>query len=210
MLFLLYVKALILSNLHFVVNHMQTWTMRYKGTLLHLLKMIKPRVVDQNAHIQSQIWNYEELPQLITSLQGSHARVFRSMNVVVSAHSIPSIGTLTKAKTKAQVWLELDSYFDELMCITTSANLAISADTMHQYVTRSASLKTMLCMLLGELDRGARAVYLDVIEARLCLQKDVTTEYTDNIADYRAWHQFTTVDYHEDVDELVFPQSSEP
>ena len=38
---------------------------------------------------------YEDLPQLITSLQASHARVFRSMDVVVHAHAIPYFGTLT-------------------------------------------------------------------------------------------------------------------
>lgn len=95
--------ARILSNLHIVVDRMQTWTMRYKESLLHYPKMMNPMAVELKAHFQSQIQNYEELPQLITSLQASHAWVFRSMDVVVHTHAIPSIGTLTKAKTKSEV-----------------------------------------------------------------------------------------------------------
>ena len=69
------------------------------------------------------------------------------MDVVVYAHAIPSIRTLTEAKKKAQVLLELDSYFDELMCIATSPDFVISANTMHQYVFGSVALKTMMHML---------------------------------------------------------------
>ena len=131
------------------------------------------------------------------------------MDVVVHTHVIPSIGTLTEAKTKAQVRLELDSYFDELMCIATNVDLVISADTMHQYVTSPIALKTMMRVLSDKLDRGAQAVYPNAMEARVCFQKDVTIEYTNTIADYQAWHQFATVDHCEDVEELVFPQFSE-
>lgn len=96
-------RTRILLNVHVVVDYMKKWTMRYKEASLHLPKMMEPRAVELKAHIRSQIQNYEELPQLITSLQASHARVFKSMDVVVRAHAIPSIGTLTQAKTKAQV-----------------------------------------------------------------------------------------------------------
>ena len=106
------------------------------------------------------------------------------MDVVVHTHVISSIGTLTKEKIKAQVQLELDTYFDELMCIATSANLAISADTMHQCVIVLAAFKTMMCMLLDKLDRGARAMYPDATEARVRFQKDVTVEFMDTIVDY--------------------------
>ena len=52
----------IFSDIHTVVNHMQIWTMRYKGAPLHLPKMMKPKEVVLKAPIQSQIQNYEELP----------------------------------------------------------------------------------------------------------------------------------------------------
>jgi len=45
--------------------------------------------------IQSQIRNYEDLLQLITRIQASHAQVFKSMDLIVHAHAIPSLGTLT-------------------------------------------------------------------------------------------------------------------
>jgi len=153
--------------MHVVVNYMQTWTMRYKGAPLHLPKMMNPRVVELKARIRSQIWNYEDLPQLITSLQASHARVFKSMDVVVGENAIASIGTLTQVKTKAEVRLELDSYFDKLMCIATSPHFSISADLMHKYVASSTTLKRMMHMLSYELDIGARAVYQDAMEARV-------------------------------------------
>ena len=82
---------------------------------------------------------------------------------------------LTEAKIKAEVRLEQDSYFDKLMRITTSADLATNVETMHQYVAGLVALKTMMRMLSDELDRGAKAMYLDAIEARLRFQKDVTT-----------------------------------
>ena len=63
----------------------------------------------------------------------------------------------------------------------------------------------MMHMLSDELDRGAQAVYLDAMEARVRFQKDVTLDYTDTITDYRSWHHFTVVDHHEDVEELDFP-----
>lgn len=46
-------RAHILSDLHIVFYHMQTWTMRCKGAQFHLSKMIKPRVVELKAHIWS-------------------------------------------------------------------------------------------------------------------------------------------------------------
>jgi len=87
-------------NIHVVVDEMQTWTMKYKGAPLHLPKMMRVNVVELKAHIQSQIWKYEDLPQLIKIIQVSHARVFKSMDVVVHTHAIPSLGTFTQAKTK--------------------------------------------------------------------------------------------------------------
>lgn len=108
-----------LSSQHTNFDCMKTWKMRYKGAPLHFLKMMKPKVVELKAHIRSQIRNYEELLQLITNLQASHARVFKSMDVIVCMHVIPSIGTFTEEKKKNQVQLELDMYFDELMCIAT-------------------------------------------------------------------------------------------
>ena len=41
------------------------------------------------------------------------------------------------------------------MCISTSPDFPISLDIMQKYVTDPATLKTIMCMLLDELDRGA-------------------------------------------------------
>ena len=62
----------------------------------------------------------------------------------------------------------------------------------------------MMHMLLKELDRGARAVYPNAMEARVRFQTDVTAEHTNTIKDYRSWQQYVTIDQHEDVEELDF------
>lgn len=61
-------RARILKNIHAVVDSMQAWTMKYKGVLLHLPKMMRVNVVEFQARIRIQIRNYEALPQLITSV----------------------------------------------------------------------------------------------------------------------------------------------
>jgi len=99
-------------------------------------------------------------------------------------------------------------YFEHVMHLATNAHLEINTDTMHQYVDGLAALKTMMHMLTNELDRDPKIVYLDAIEARVLFQKDISTDYTYTIMDYQAWHQFTTVNHHEDVEGLVFPQLS--
>lgn len=170
---------------------------------------MKPKVVELKECIHDQIQKYEELPQLITILQTSHAWVFWSMDVIVCMHAITSIGTLTKVKTKNTVWLELDMYFDQVMRVATNVDLEITADTMHQYIVGLAALKTMMHMLSYELDRGAKSMYPDATKARVHFQKDVTTEYVDTIRDYQAWNQFSTVDHCKDVEKLVFLQFSE-
>jgi len=62
--------------------------------------------------------------------------------------------------------MELDSYFDELMCHATSPEFPISEDIMHKYIVGPETLKTMMCMLSNEFHRGAQEVYPDVMEAR--------------------------------------------
>ena len=62
-----------MSNLHTAIDHTKIWTVRYKGAPVYLPKMMKPKAVELKACIGSQMQNYEELPQLITILQASHA-----------------------------------------------------------------------------------------------------------------------------------------
>ena len=90
------------------------------------------------------------------------------------------------------------------MRIATSADLVISADTMHQYVTGPATLKKMMHILSDDLERGAQVVYPDAMKARVRFHKDITLDHMDTIIDYRPWHQYITVDQCEDVEELDF------
>ena len=93
------------------------------------------------------------------------------MHVIFHTHAIPPVWHTHRAEDKKQVWLELNIYFDNLMCMVTSIHLEINTDTMHQYVVGWTTLKTMMCMLLDELDRGARSVYPDAMEARVFFQQ---------------------------------------
>jgi len=77
---------------------------------------------------------------------------------------------------------------------------ATNPDIMHKYVAGPATLKTLMHMILDELNRGAQEVYLNAMEARVRFQTDVTVEHTDTIKDYQYWHQYVTVDQHEDVE----------
>ena len=108
-------------------------------------------------------------------------------------HMIPSLGTLSWTKTKKKVQQELDSYFDKLIHTATSLDFPISVDIMHKYVASPTTLKKMMGMLTDELDRGARELYPDVMEARFKLQINVTVKHTDTINDYRSWRQYVTV-----------------
>lgn len=73
----------------------------------------------------------------------------------------------------------MDMYFDELMCVATSADLEINTDTMHQYIASPTALKAMLHMLSDKLDIGSKSVYTDATKARVCFQNDVTIEHAD-------------------------------
>jgi len=80
----------------------------------------------------------------------------------------------------------------------------MSVDIMHKYVPGPTRLRTMMHILLDELDIGAQAMYLDVMEARFRFQTDVTVEHRDTIKDYQSWHQYVTIDQREDVEQLDF------
>ena len=85
------------------------------------------------------------------------------------------------------------------MHTATNPDLPISADIMRKYVSGLATLRTMMHVLSDKLDRGARVVYPDAMEARFKFQMHVSSEHIDTIKDYHSWHQYVTVDQHEDV-----------
>ena len=81
-------------------------------------------------------------------------------------HAILPIWHTHRGKDKKQVQLALNMYFDKLMWMVTSTHFEISIDTMHEYVTGTATLKKMMRMLSDELDRGAILVYPDTTGER--------------------------------------------
>lgn len=95
-------------------------------------------------------------------------------------------------------------YFDEVMRTATSPDFPITTEIMCKDVVGPATLNTMMHMLLDELNRGAQELYPDAMEARFRFQNNVTAEHTDIIKDYQSWHQYDTIDQHEDVEQLDF------
>lgn len=87
---------------------------------------------------------------------------------MVRKYGTLSVGTLTKAKEKNQIRLDLNAYFDPLMLMATSTDLHVSVDNMQMYIVGLTLLKTKLCILHDELDRGSKSVYLEAMEARVC------------------------------------------
>lgn len=76
------------------------------------------------------IWNYEQLPPLITSIKASYVQFFMSLDVMVSTHMMPSIVSLTQTITKNQLQLEADRYMEKLMWEATGDHLQLSAENM--------------------------------------------------------------------------------
>jgi len=67
------------------------------------------------AQIHMLIQNYEQLPPLITNIEASYSWLFKSLDVMVRTHKIPSIGSLVQTIKKNQVLLEVDKYMEQLM-----------------------------------------------------------------------------------------------
>lgn len=108
--------------------------------------------------------------------------------MIVHMHVIPPIWHTHQSKDKKKVWLKLNMYFDKLMCMVTNTYLEISIDTMHEYVACPTALKTVMCILSNELDKGSISVYADAMEVRVFFQQDVTIERIDTITNDQAWH----------------------
>ena len=87
---------------------------------------------------------------------------------MVRTHNIPSIDSLTEAKHKNQIWLEIDRYMKHL----TNDDFELSAQNMQKYIGGPVMVKTMLHMLQDEMDKGSKTIYLETMEARVCYQKD--------------------------------------
>lgn len=92
------------------------------------------------------------------------------MDVIACMYAIPPICHTHRGEDKKKDQLELNMYFDMLMHMVTNTHLEINTNIMHQYVAGPAALKTMMHMILDELDRGAILVYPNTIEARVRLQ----------------------------------------
>lgn len=104
---------------------------------------------------------------LIINIEASYAWLFRSLDVIVQMHKIPSIETLTQAMRKNQVMLDVDKYIEKLMHVATSNDFHLIVENMQWYISDTATLKTILHMLHVELDRCFRTISLEAMEARV-------------------------------------------
>jgi len=79
-----------------------------QGSPTYLQNIMKPQAELDKALIHMLIQNYEHLPLLITRIEASYAQLFKSLDVIVRTHKIPSIRTLTQSMKKNQVLVEVD------------------------------------------------------------------------------------------------------
>ena len=85
------------------IAHVQEWIMRYKRAPLYLHNMMKLQAKLEKARIHMLIQNYKKLTPFITNIKASYAWFYKTLEVMVRTHRIPSIGSLNKANKKNQV-----------------------------------------------------------------------------------------------------------
>lgn len=56
----------------------------------------------------------------------------------------------------------------------TKNDLQLTIVNMQKYIGCPTTLGKMIHMLQDELDKGSKTIYLDTMEAGVCLQKDIT------------------------------------
>jgi len=93
------------------------------------------------------------------------------MHVIVHTDAIPPIWHTHRCEDKKQVQLELNMYFNKLMCAATNTCLEINTYTMHEDVAGPAAPRMTMRMLSDELDGGAILVYPNAMEARVHFNK---------------------------------------
>jgi len=76
--------------------------MRCKGAPLDLVKKMKPWVGLEKVKVHMLIQNNKQLAPSIGSIQASYVWLFSSLDVLVRTHQIPSVGSLTKAKSRTK------------------------------------------------------------------------------------------------------------
>lgn len=114
-------------------------------------------------------------------MQASYAWLYNSLDVMVRIRRIPSISSLTDAKPKKQVQLEINECLEKLRWEATREYLELSAHNMKNYIGGPIMVDTMFLMLQNDLDTGSKTIYRDVVEARVYFQKDTIKQFGDTI-----------------------------
>lgn len=78
---------------------------------------------------------------------------------------------------------------------------------MQKHIGGPIQLNTMLLLLKKETQIGSKAVYSDVMEARVYFQPDPIAQFGEVIAQYKAWYHYVTEKLQVEVAELEFPQT---
>lgn len=61
--------------------------------------------------------------------------------------------------------LEFDRYIEKLVREATNNDLQLSIEKMQKYISGPATLRTMLCILRDEMEKGSRSIYSEAMEA---------------------------------------------
>jgi len=66
----------------------------------------------EKVKVRMLILNYEQLTPFISNIQTSYAQLYNNLDVMVRMHKISSIGSLTEARLKKKIRLEIDEYME--------------------------------------------------------------------------------------------------
>ena len=97
-----------LKKIQSSISYVKEWTMRYKGAPFDLVKKMKPQAELEKEKVWMLIQKNKQFTSFIGNIQDSYVWLFNSLDVLVRTHQIPSVGSLTKAKPKNQVWQEVE------------------------------------------------------------------------------------------------------
>ena len=82
------------------ISYVEEWSKKYKWAPLDLVNKMKPWVELEKEKVRMLIQNNKQLTSFIGSILASYVWFFSRLDVLVRTHQIPSVDSLTKAKSR--------------------------------------------------------------------------------------------------------------
>lgn len=147
---------------------------------------MNPQAQLEKERVLILIKNNKHLTSFIGSIQASYVWLYNSLDFLVKAHGIPSVGSLTKAKHRHQVSQEIEEYLEQLRQIATKEDLEMNRQTMQNYIDGPIQIRRMFLLLERDVKTRSKSLYLDDMEDRVHFQPNTINQFGDVIMQYRA------------------------